>query len=87
MRRLLIPFALGFAAFALLELIAMVALSLAAQQESWGSFDVRIGPVLLFAYERTARVSALTFGAGLLLLALVGGSLNAAGAAFLQRRV
>lgn len=87
MRRLLIPFTIGFAVVTLLELIAMLTLNLAAERNAWESFDLRVGPVLLFAYERSVRVSAVTFGSGLLLVALVGGGLNAAGAALLQRRV
>jgi hypothetical protein len=86
-RGLLIPFAIGFAVVALFELIALFTLNLAAARHTWGNFDVHVGPVLVFAYERSARVSALTFGSGLLLVALIGGGLNAAGAALLQRRV
>jgi hypothetical protein len=86
-RRLLIPFAVGFGVIALLELIVMFTLNLAAARHAWGSFELRVGPVLLFALERSTHVSAVTFGSGLLLVALVGGSLNAAGAALLQRRV
>jgi hypothetical protein len=86
-RTLLIPFAIGFAVLALLELIAVFSLNLAATRNAWASFDVHVGPVLLFAYERSAHISAVTFGSGLLLVALVGGVLNAAGAALLQRRV
>ncbi len=87
MRRLLIPFAIGFAVVSLLELIGLFTLNVVAEHEAWESVDLRIGPMLLFAYERAPRVSVLTFGNGLLLIALVGGSLNAAGAALLQRRV
>jgi hypothetical protein len=82
-----IPFTIGFAVVALLEVIALLTLNVAAERQSWPSFDVRLGPVPFFGYERAERATAATFGSGLLLIALVGGGLNAAGAAFLNRRV
>ena len=87
MRRLLIPFAIGFAVVALVELVALFSVNLLADGNGWSSFELRLGPILLFVYERTARVSTLTFGSGVLLVALAGGALNAGGAAVLQRRV
>lgn len=83
----MIPFTIGLAVVALLEVIALLTLNVAAERQSWQSFDVRLGPVLFFDYERTERATAVTFGSGLLLIALVGGGLNAAGAALLNRRV
>jgi hypothetical protein len=70
-----------------LELIGLLTLNLLAEEHRWTELEPRIGPILFFAYERTAHLSALTFGSGLLLVALLGGMLNAGGAALLQRRV
>lgn len=84
---MLIPLAIGFSVVAVLELIALLTFNLVAGNHQWASFDVRVGPILLFAHERTESTTELTLGAGLLLLALAGGALNAGGAAVLQRRV
>ena len=70
-----------------MELVGLLAFNVIADAYGWGSFAFRVGPVLLLEYERTDRVSAVTLGSGVLLVALLGGTLNAAGAAVLQRRV
>lgn len=86
MRRLVISFALGTAAAAVLEVLALVALAIVADANGWGSFAVGGGPLLLLEFERTADATATTFGGGIALVALAGGALNAGGAAFLVRR-
>ena len=83
----MIPLTIGFAVIALLEVIALLTLNVAAERQGWQGFEVRLGPVLFFAYERAERATAVTLGSGLLLVALAGGGLNAAGAALLNRRV
>jgi hypothetical protein len=83
----LIPFALGFAVVALLEIVAAFSIYVVVDSHDWASFDVRFGPALLFAYDGTGRVSALTLGSGVLVVAAVAGLVNAAGAAALQRRI
>ena len=87
MRRLLIPFAVGLAVGALLEIAALFSVNVLADAYEWGDFELHVGPFLLVAYEHTAHVATLSFGGGVFVLALVGGLLNAAGAAVLQRRV
>ena len=87
MRRLLTPFALGFAVLALVEVVAVFSINLLAEGYGWRPFELRAGPILLVEYERSARVATVTFGAGLFLVALGGGALNAAAAAVLQQRV
>lgn len=78
-------FGLGAAATALLAVA--VALGLAALADAAGreSFAVGPGGFELVVFERTASGTATTFGPALAVLPLVGGALNAAGAALLRR--
>jgi hypothetical protein len=78
-------FGLGAAATALLAVA--VALGLAALADAAGreSFAVGLGGLELVVLERTASGTATTFGPALAVLPLVGGALNAAGAALLRR--
>lgn len=78
---------IGFAVVGLIELIALLALNAIGDARAWPSWDLRVGPILVFAYERSARGTAVTFGSGVFLLALLGGVLNAGGAALLRDRV
>jgi len=84
--RLVIAFALGVAATAVVEILVLVAVAIAADADGWKSFSVGGGPVLLLEFERTPTTTATTFGSGLAVVALLGGALNAAGAAFLAGR-
>ena len=85
MRAAVTAFGLGAAATALLAVA--VALGLAALADAAGreSFAVGLGGLELVVFERTARGTATTFGPALAVLPLVGGALNAAGAALLRR--
>lgn len=78
-------FGLGAAASALLAVA--VALGLAALADAAGreSFGIALGGLELVAFERTSRGTATTFGPALVVLPLLGGALNAAGAALLRR--
>jgi hypothetical protein len=78
-------FALGAAASGLLAVA--FALGLAALADAGGreTFAIGLGGLELVSFERTARGTATTFGSALAVLPLLGGALNAAGAAFLQR--
>jgi hypothetical protein len=78
---------IGFAVVGLIELIGLLALNAIGDARAWPSYDLRLGPILAFAYERSARGTAVTFGTGVFLLALLGGVLNAGGAAMLRDRV
>lgn len=85
MRATLTAFALGAAATALLAVA--VALGLTALADAAGRETFAIGPagLELVSFERTARGTATTFGPALAVLPLLGGALNAAGAALLRR--
>jgi len=83
----LIPFGVGAAVVALLEIVAAFSLHAVGEVERWSSFDVRVGPILLFSFERAEHVSSLTLGSGVVMAAAAGGLLNAIGAAALHRRV
>jgi hypothetical protein len=84
-RATLTAFALGAGATALLAVA--VALGLAALADAAGreSFAIGHGGLELVSYERTARGTTTTFGPALALLPILGGVLNAAGAALLRR--
>jgi hypothetical protein len=85
-RATLTAFALGAAATAVLAVA--VALGLAALADAAGreTFAVGRGALELVSFERAAGRTATTFGPALALLPLVGGALNAAGAALVRRR-
>lgn len=85
MRAALTAFALGAAATGLL--VVAVALGLAALADAGGreTFALGLGGLDLVSFERTARGTATTFGPGLAVLPLLGGALNAGGAALLRR--
>lgn len=85
MRPLVIAFALGATAVAILASVVGFALGVAAQAGDWASFRVAAGPVVFLAFERSARATSTSFGAGLPLLALAGGALNAIGAGVRSR--
>jgi hypothetical protein len=82
-RRLLIAFALGVTAAIVVEILAFVAVAIAADANGWSSFSVGGGPLLLLEFERAGRSTSTSFGAGMAVLALVAGALNAGGAALL----
>jgi hypothetical protein len=86
-RRLVIAFALGFAAVAVFALAALTALALVADANDWSSFELAVGPATLLEVERTPAATTTTYGPGIALVALAGGALNAAGAAILSRRL
>jgi len=69
-------------------LAVAVALGLATLADAAGRETFAIAPVglELVSFERTIRGTATTFGPALAVLPLLGGALNAAGAALLHRR-
>ena len=81
-----IGFALGVVAALVVEVLAFVAVAIAADANGWSSFSVGDGPLLLLEFERREAVTTTTFGGGMALVAVVAGALNAAGAALLVRR-
>jgi hypothetical protein len=85
-RATLTAFTLGAAATALLAVA--VALGLAALADAAGrdTFAVGSGALELVSFERSSDGTATTFGPAVALLPLVGGALNAAGAALVRHR-
>jgi hypothetical protein len=84
-RATLTAFTLGAAATALLAVA--VALGLAALADAAGrdNFAVGSGALELVSFERSPDGTETTFGPAVALLPLVGGGLNAAGAALVRR--
>ncbi len=87
MRAALTAFFVGCAATAAVLAVAMLALGIVADASGWKSFDLSVGPLVVGAFERSGRSTATTFGPGLPALALLGGAVNAAAAAWLARRM
>jgi hypothetical protein len=69
-------------AIALALLTAAVALQVLAETAAWGSFEIRLGPLLLVAYERSSEASTWSYGPAVAGLVAVGGVVNAAAARF-----
>lgn len=77
--------ALGAAAVGVLAYAAAAAAAIIVQAGR-SELNVRVGPLVLVAVERSEGVATTTFGTGLLALALLGGVLNAVMAELLARR-
>lgn len=78
-------FALGAAATALLAVAVALALTALADASGRETFALGLGGLELVSFERTAGGTATTFGPALAVLPILGGALNAAGAALLRR--
>lgn len=78
-------FVTGAVIVLLLMLLALPAISVVADANNWGPFRVGIGPVLIFEQRAEGDGFVASFGPGILLLAIVAGVLNAAGARLLLR--
>lgn len=84
--RVVRAFALGAAAAGLLAYALAAAIAVIAQSGG-RTVDVHVGPLVLVAIERTGATTATSIGSGLLLVALLGGVVNALAAAVLARRL
>lgn len=84
MRATVTAFALGAAATALLAVAAALGLTALADASGRETFAIGLGGLELVSFERTADGTATTFGPALAVLPLLGGALNAAGAALLR---
>jgi hypothetical protein len=82
---MLTAFALGAGATALLAIATALGLTALADASGRETFTIGLGGLELVSFERTARGTATTFGPALAVLPLLGGVLNAAGAALLRR--
>ena len=76
----------GMLAAGVLAYAGAAALAVAVQAGTSGGLHIAIGGLVLVAVERSDDATATTFGAGLLVLAVAGGILNALAAALLSRR-
>jgi len=86
-RPVVIAFALGAAAVAIVLLVAGFVLGVAADAGGWDSFRIAAGRLVLLEFGRTTNgTTSTTFGTGIIVAAAAGGALNAAAAAFLGRR-
>jgi hypothetical protein len=85
MRRLVIAFAIGAAALALVVAVAGLVTGVTADAAGWSSFRVALGPFVVLEFERVGRGSETTLGGGLAVVALAGGLANAAAAALVLR--
>jgi len=86
MRTYFNSFLIGTAAVFVLLFIGLTALSLAAASGDWKSFEVALGPVHFFAFERDGNTTSTEIGIGVVFVALLAGLVNAGGAAVLRRR-
>jgi len=69
----------------LLAIATALGLTALADASGRETFILGLGGLELVSFERTARGTATTFGPALAVLPLLGGVLNAAGAALLRR--
>jgi hypothetical protein len=86
MRTVVTAFALGVAAVGALALVIALVAAALADASGREALRVGLGPLVLVEFERSAGGTATTFGPALFVLPLVGGALNAAGAAMLRNR-
>jgi hypothetical protein len=78
-------FALGMVALAVLGYTVVTVAAMAAASAG-REIEMRLGPIVVVTVDRVAAGTETTYGAGLLLVALLGGALNAAAAAVLAWR-
>jgi hypothetical protein len=83
-RSVVTAFALGVAAVGALALISALVVAALADAGGRDTLRVGLGPLVLVEFERGPRGTATTFGSALFVLPLLGGLLNAAGAAILR---
>ena len=83
---MILAFAFGCAAFGAAVAIGAATLAIVADAAGWPTFRLALGPVLLLEFIRSPSVTATTFGAGLAVVPVAGGALNALAAALLLRR-
>jgi hypothetical protein len=81
-----IAFAFGAAAMGVIAVVLVLVVATLADAGGQEQLRLALGPLTLLEFERNAEASSTTFGPGLLALPLLGGILNAAGAALLRNR-
>ena len=83
--RSLKAFLLGTLAVGIVGYAVAAALAVSAQATG-RTIDIRLGPLGIVTVATQGAAKVITFGAGLLVLAVVGGLLNLAAAAVIRRR-
>lgn len=86
MRVCVISYLIGTVAVSVLLIVGLTALAVAATAGDWKSFEIAIGPVPLFAFEREGTTTTVSAGIGILVVGTLAGLLSAGAAAFLHRR-
>ncbi len=86
-RTYLISFLVGTAAVFVVLVVSFFALGLAADTDGWKSFEIAIGSLRLFAFERQGKTTEMSMGNGLLIVSIVAGLVNAAAAHLLRRHL
>lgn len=87
MRTHVISFLIGAAAVFVLLVICSFALGFAAAASDWKNFEIAIGPIRFFAFEREgATTTSWSMGTGDVLVAALAGLVNAGAASLLRRR-
>lgn len=79
-------FVVAFVVFTVVGSATVLALGIVADLNGWSSFDVSLGPVTAFAFDRDGSSTSTTFGSGIALGAVVLAAVNAAVAGALGGR-
>jgi hypothetical protein len=85
-RGLVIAFALGAAAVGVIAIVLVLVVAALADASGRHELQLAVGPLVFLDFQRSAEGSSTTFGAGLVVLPILGGFLNAGGAAMLRNR-
>jgi hypothetical protein len=81
-----VSFVFGFLAVGLLLLCSAFGLAIIADVRGWESFGIGSGVLTIFDYKRTPGGTETVIGAGIILVALLAGTLNAVAGAMLWSR-
>lgn len=86
MNRLIVAFLAGCIATLAVLIAIGLSLSIVGDFAEWSDVDIALGPIRIWQLERTAASTATYYGPGILIIAVLAGLANAAGAAYLNRR-
>jgi hypothetical protein len=78
-------FFLGALALGVLAYALAASLALTATERDWKTLRIGVGPLVLVAVERIDGATVTTFGAGIAVVALAGGIVNATAALAIMR--
>ena len=82
-----VSFVFGFLAVGLLLLCSAFGLAIIADVRGWESFGIGSGVLTIFDYKRTPGGTETVIGAGIILVALLAGTLNAVAGTILGSRI